>query len=151
GALRVGCGVLRAIGAVVLGRACRAAAGPAGLVEDVEVQVGADAGELGAREGQRRGERVRRAEQDLGVRHALLGGDGCPPQCDEGQAEDRPSLSHDFLLVIAARPPGMNSMQMIMIAPKISGRKAWNPASESMSKVTLAAPATGPRTDPWPP
>src|SRR5262249_17263626 len=144
----VGHGVLGTIAVVVVDRAHLAAVDAARVVDDAEVEGDPEPGQLGAREGQGPGERVRRADQDLRVRHPLLGGAGRRPQPGESRAQHPPSLSHAFLLVIAARPPGMNSMQMIMIAPKISGRNAWTPARESLSTVTIAAPATEPRTEP---
>src|SRR5262249_59180776 len=143
--------IVGSVRVVVVDRADLATVDTTSVVDDPEVQVNPEAGQLSAREGQRSGEGVRSAEQDLRVCHALLGGDGRRSQHDDGEDEPHPSRSHDLLLVIAARPPGMNSMQTIMIAPKISGRKAWNPASESLSTVTMAAPATEPSTEPSPP
>src|SRR5262249_56048207 len=113
-----------AVRIVVVDRADLATMDTASVVEDPEVQVDPEAGQLGAREGQRSGEGVRSAEQDLRVRHALLGGDGRRSQHDDGEDEPHPSRSHDLLLVIAARPPGMTSMQPIMIPPTITSRTA---------------------------
>ncbi len=147
--LGVGHRVLGTVAVVVEDGADLAAVDAPRVVEDPEVELDSESSQLGAREGQRPGERVGSAEEDLRVGHARLGGDrrGGGRADDKNQNEDAdcPSLCHDFLLATAARPPGMNSMQAIMIAPKISGRYAWNPARESLSTVTMAAPATEPR------
>src|SRR5262249_30497131 len=143
--------ILRAVRVVVVDRSDLATVHTTRVVENPEVQIDPEAGQLGAREGQRSGEGVRSAEQDLRVRHASLGSHGCRPQHADEAAEPHPFRSDDLLLAIAARPPGMNSMPTIMTAPKMSGRKAWKPASEALRRVTMAAPATEPSTDPSPP
>src|SRR5207247_9187824 len=71
---RVGHGLLGLEAVVVVHRADLAAVDAAGVVDDLEVEVDAEARRLLARVGQRAGERVRAAEHDLGVGHALLAG-----------------------------------------------------------------------------
>ncbi|PYO31273.1 MAG: hypothetical protein DMD86_12890, partial [Candidatus Rokuibacteriota bacterium] len=68
----VGDGVLRPVAIVIVGRADLAPVNAAGVVDDLEVEIHPVPGRLLARERERARERVRAAEQDLRVRHALI-------------------------------------------------------------------------------
>src|SRR5262245_13523059 len=99
------------------------------IVDHLEIEIDAELRDLLTRVGQWARERVRAADDDLAVGHAGLGGRPARAQQDDQQEEaDRagdharsPCRGCTFCRALAI-PPGMNSMEAIRMAPKISGR-----------------------------
>src|SRR5213593_1323376 len=91
--LGVGLSLQRSVTVVVPHRPYLPAVDAPGVVDDLEVEVYPELRHLLAREGQRARERVRPAEQDLGVGHALLCASRDPGQHGEGeQREEDPHV-----------------------------------------------------------
>src|SRR5207244_1352938 len=98
--------VLRLVTVVVPDRPHLPAVDAHAVVDGLEAEIHPELRDLLAREGQRARERVRAAEQDLGVGDALLGARRRRDHHDEGEQRKEPSGSHGRSPCSGVREPG---------------------------------------------